>query len=75
MSALEQDLFDKIRKLDEQNKRRVLEFVNGLQHTPGAWDEWLRLADKLHAELVAEYGENHYFNSTDVLREVRGYLA
>jgi propanediol dehydratase small subunit len=75
MSALEQDLFDKIRKLDEQNKLRVLEFVNGLQPNQVSWDEWLKVANELHAELVARYGENHFFNSTDVLREVRGYLA
>jgi DNA-binding GntR family transcriptional regulator len=71
MSALEETLLQKFRNMDEYNQLRLLEFAERLETPKKSWDEWLKLANALHDELVAQYGENHYFNSVDVLNEIR----
>jgi hypothetical protein len=71
MSALEQDLFDKIRKLDEQSKLRVLEFVNDLGRLKRSFEERQAEAEAIYQELRARYGDNHFPSSADILNEIR----
>lgn len=71
MSPIAQELIAKIESMDEHKQLQVLEFVNSLEQPKMSWDEWLKLAKTLHDDLVVEYGESHYFNSVDVLNEVR----
>lgn len=73
MAAIEQELIEQIKKLDEAEQRQVFTFVQNLvnkdkQHLPS--DAWLTQADAFQDELRKKYGENH-FNSQQLLDELR----
>jgi hypothetical protein len=71
MSALEQELFDKIRKLDEAHQKQLLQIVDNMQPKPFDFDEWMRQVEEFQAKLRAEYGEDHVFGTLDLLHEMR----
>lgn len=72
MSAVRQELLAQIDKLDEDQQRRLLDYVRLLArpHTL-TWAEWLARADRAREELRQKYGDQHFFNSQSLLDEVR----
>jgi len=77
MVALEREILEQVKKLDEAKQRQVLEFARRLMRQPEpeanramTWQEWLILADASRAELRAKYGD-HHFNSQTLLDEWR----
>lgn len=73
MSALEREVRDKFRQLDREAQLRLLEEWKFSFEPEEVMDddEWLEKAKALHAELVAKYGKDHYFDSVDVINEIR----
>jgi hypothetical protein len=73
MSTLENEVRDKFRQLDREAQLSLLEEWKFIYEPEEVMDdeEWLEKAKALHAELVAKYGEGHYFDSVDVINEIR----
>lgn len=71
MSALEQELIDRIRKLDEDQKRQVLAYIGAIQPEPFDFASWLQHVEAFQAELSTEYGSSHTFGTLDLLDELR----
>lgn len=81
MAALEQEILEQVKKLNEAKQRQVLEFARRLilqterqseleANQAMTWQQWLALADASRAELRAKYGD-HHFNSQALLDELR----
>jgi len=76
MATLEQELIEKVSKLDREQQYRVLGYVDGLlqpqqpkpQMTLG---EWAKLADEALQEFRAKYGENVTVDIQSILDEIR----
>ena len=71
MSALEQELFDKILNLDEAHQKQLLQIVDDMQPKPFNFDEWMQQVEAFQAEMKAKYGEDHTFGTLDLLDELR----
>lgn len=72
MSALENEIVNKFRQLDEASKRRLLQVLEHEveQSRSKALDEWLTWAAAFREQLAGKYGNVH-FNIQDALDEVR----
>jgi hypothetical protein len=68
MSALEQELFDKIRKLDEAHQKQLLHIVDNMQPKPFDFDEWMANVETLHEQLKAD---GQLVRVQDLLDELR----
>ena len=68
MSALEQELFDKIRNLDEAHQKQLLQIVDNMQPKPFDFDEWLVNIEALHEQLRAD---GQLVRVQDLLDELR----
>ena len=75
MSAVTQELFDRINSLDEQQQQLVLDFVRDMTRSTSERSALLRQflveAEESRRKTREKYGENHYFNSQDLLDELR----
>lgn len=71
MSALEQELIDRIRKLDEERKRQVLIYIQEIDAPRLTLGEWLHDIETLSQELEAKYGARHFPSATDLINELR----
>ena len=82
MSALEQEILDKIRLLDRPAKQRVLEVLNrelkqqselrpDQEETPFDMKAWLARVDAMRAEIDADPNNNHSISALDLLDELR----
>jgi hypothetical protein len=71
MSALEQEIIQKLHNLDEEKQKRVLAFISTIQPEPFDFISWLREVETLQTELAAKYGKNHTFGTLDLLDELR----
>jgi len=72
MATLEQELIEKIGKLDDAAKLRVLAVVEQELETPKlTQNEWLEQAIALSEELRLKYGDGYYFGVQDMLDEIR----
>lgn len=70
--SIEQQIIDSLRKLNEDQQRRVLEFVeHELSASQITLGEWLEKAASLRAKLRAMYGEGYFFNTQAILDEIR----
>ncbi len=74
MSALEQELLDKFKNLNETQQREALDFVRKLAEKdaekPFDWDVWLERARQQRESDRKKYGPNH-FNVQEILDEIR----
>lgn len=68
MSALEQELFDKIRNLDEAHQKQLLQIVDDMQPKPFNFDEWMATIEALHEQLRAD---GQLVRVQDLLDELR----
>ena len=75
MSALEQELIDRIRKLEENQQRQVLAYIGAIQPEPFDFDQWLQQVENFQLELAAEYGTSHTFGTLDLLDELRQQVS
>jgi hypothetical protein len=71
MSALEQEILDKLKLLDRPARQRVLDVLSRSLTSPFDWDAWLREADRLRAEVDADPNNNHSISVLDLLEELR----
>lgn len=72
MATLEQELIEKISKLDDAAKLRVLAVVQHELETPKLTpSEWLEQAVALSEELRQKYGDGYDFGVQDMLDEIR----
>jgi hypothetical protein len=74
MTTLVDEIRDKIEALDEMQQLQVLDYVNGLRKlktAPSILAEFVAFSHRVQAEQRAKYGDDHYFNSVDVLNEIR----
>lgn len=70
--SLDQQIMQKIQKLDEGQKQRVLEFVESeLNAAPLPLETWLRQATAFRQALRAKYGDGHFFGVQEMLDEIR----
>jgi hypothetical protein len=70
-SALEQEIVEAVRQLDEEHQRQVLAFAQDVSQTKITLGEWLDRADAFQNELRAKYGDDFVFNSQEALDESR----
>ena len=70
-AALEQEIIEAVRQLDEERQRQVLALARDLGQSQITLGEWLDRAHALREELRAKYGDNFYFNTVEVLDEIR----
>lgn len=59
MSALEQELFDKIRKMDEEEQTIILEYIRFLSREE-PYETWLQRIKEMRSNLIAKYGHYHH---------------
>lgn len=71
MSALEEELIEKIRKLDDAGKLRVLEFVNQVEPKEFDFEAWMHEARAFRQQLREKYGEDFVVDSISLLHEAR----
>lgn len=71
MSALEQELIEKIRNLDDEGKLRVLDFVKQVEPKEFDFAAWMEEARAFRHKLKDKYGENFVVNSQSLLDEAR----
>jgi hypothetical protein len=71
MTELEATLVEKIHNLDDQQKQKVLEYVESLQPKPFDFKEWLRQVREFKAQLREEYGEDYVVGTQQLLDELR----
>lgn len=71
MSAIEQELIDKIRQLDDTQKIRVLEFVQEIGKPTPTPEDWFERVEAFQAELRARHGSSFRINVQELLDEVR----
>jgi hypothetical protein len=71
MSALEQELIARIRKLDAEKQRQVLNFVQKIEAPETSLGAWLKDIDSLREELIAKYGTMHFPGVAELLNEIR----
>lgn len=71
MSALEQELFDRIRKMDEARQKQLLQFIENTEPKPFDSDEWMRGVNAFRAKLAAKYGEDYVVGALDLSDELR----
>ena len=71
MSAIENDILEKFRQLDEVSKLRLLATLERETHPPAlTLEESIERATALREKLRAKYGD-HHFNIQAVLDEIR----
>lgn len=71
MSALEQELFDKIHNLDEAHQKQLLQIVDNMQPKPFDFDAWMRDVNAFRAKLATKYDEDYVIGALDLLDELR----
>jgi hypothetical protein len=72
MSALENEIIENVRKLDDAGKQRILAFVEQeLRKPQTTLGDWLERATAFREEMSAKYGVNHFFNVQSTLDELR----
>jgi hypothetical protein len=71
VSALEQEIIDCVRKMDEAQKARLLAPIEDMEMPKMALGEWLEMATAFQEKLVAKYGANYIFDSESVLNKIR----
>ena len=75
MSALEQTIIEKIRKLDETQQQKILAYIQNVEEKEDVedfdFDSWTKQVEQFQAELRAKYGEDHVFGTLDLLDELR----
>ena len=72
MSALEQELIDRIRKLDEAQQQKILEYIQDVEEKEEFdFDAWIEKARAFRARISATYGKPKYFGVQAMLDEIR----
>jgi mRNA-degrading endonuclease RelE of RelBE toxin-antitoxin system len=72
MSALEQTIIEKIRKLDEAQQQKILEYIQEVEEKePFDFDAWIAKAREFRARMRANYGEGYSFGASDILNDMR----
>ena len=71
MSALEQEIVDKIRLLDRPAKQRVAEFLSQDLSASFDIDAWLRDVERIREEIALRTGNPQGVSVMDLLDELR----
>lgn len=71
MSALEQEILDKIRLLDRPAKQRVAEFLSQDLSASFDIDAWLRDVERIREEIALRTGNPQGVSVMDLLDELR----
>ncbi|MCB9452775.1 MAG: hypothetical protein H6672_15155 [Anaerolineaceae bacterium] len=72
MSALEQEIIDRIRRMNEGQQRHILTLLDEVEGAQTiALGEALRQIDTLRLQLEAKYGADHFTSAVDILDEIR----
>ena len=61
MSALEQEILEKVRSLNEAQQQQVLHYIQEIQPKPFDFDQWRKEVEAFRAELAAKDGKDHVF--------------
>jgi len=60
-----------IRKLDEEQKRQILDYIQVVEKPKSSLAAWLDEIDLLREELTAKYGKLHFPSAVDMINEMR----
>lgn len=71
MSDLERRIVDKVRQLDKTQQNRVWDYIQSLEPAPFDFETWLAKIDAIHAEILAQHGENYGVRVQGLLAELR----
>ncbi len=71
MTALEQEIIEKINQLDVEARRRVLIYLQGLPPDEFDFEAWSQEADAFLEDMKASLGEGETAGGLEALRELR----
>jgi hypothetical protein len=71
MTILERESIKKIGQLDDAQKQRLLEFIDGMIESRLSPGNWLQEARALREQLRAKYGARHFGSVQAVIDEAR----
>lgn len=74
MTAVEQEIIERVQRLDDERKQQVLNYLDQLEETSKPkfdFAEWLADIQAFQAELRAKYGDDYRIDTVQLLREVR----
>lgn len=71
MTALEQEIIDKINQLDPQAHSRLITYIQNIAHVPFDADEWWQDIEAIQVDMQHRLGDNHIMGMLDVLYELR----
>lgn len=71
MSALEQEILERIAQLDDATKLRLLEWLDLHASTDEPIEATSESLIELGATFAEKYGPNHFGSAADVLNEIR----
>ena len=71
MTALEQEIIDKINQLDPESRSRVITYIQNIALAPFNADEWWKEVDELRENIQKRIGEGNTIGALEILRELR----
>jgi hypothetical protein len=74
MDALDLRIMERVARLNQHQKENLIRYIDLAERDEPAqltMGEWLEEARAFRAELEQKYGKDHYFDSLEVLDEIR----
>ncbi len=71
MSALEQEIIEKLHQLDDAQKIQVLEFIERVYSPQFSHTDWVQRVETFQAEIHSKYGNRPQVSVQDLLDEVQ----
>lgn len=71
MTALEQEIIEKINQLDPEARSRVITYIQNIALAPFNADEWWEDIESIQADMQKRIGENQTTGMLDILYELR----
>ena len=71
MTALEQEIIDKINQLDPESRSRVITYIQNIALAPFNADEWWHDIESIQADMQKRIGEHETTGMLDILYELR----
>ena len=71
MSAVREELNERLDKLDEEKQKKVLEFVRSMEEPKFSFDDWWKRVEAHQVEMRAKHGDDYLVDVQSLLDEVR----
>lgn len=71
MTALEQEIIEKINQLDPEARSRVITYIQNIALAPFDYETWRKEVDEFRQKLQEEIGEGNTTGGLEILYELR----